>query len=120
MIGCSCLAQSNIHFLDKSEGLSQGTVTSIVEDNFGYLWIGTLNGLNRYNGTEMRNFYHDEHDSVSIPKNNIKALCIDDQNNLWIGTYGKGLQRRDLNTGKVKNFIDDPAFPKIETIKIYT
>uniref|UniRef100_E6XQN7 Diguanylate cyclase/phosphodiesterase with PAS/PAC sensor(S) n=1 Tax=Shewanella putrefaciens (strain 200) TaxID=399804 RepID=E6XQN7_SHEP2 len=71
------------------QGLSQSTVTSIVQDKDGYIWIGTLNGLNRFDGKEFKHFYAD--DSASgLPSSFIRSLLITNENELLIGT-DKGL-----------------------------
>ncbi|WP_428637134.1 two-component regulator propeller domain-containing protein, partial [Shewanella sp.] len=49
----------NGHIYSVPEGLSQSTVTSIVEDDNGYVWIGTLNGLNRFDGHEFKHYLAD-------------------------------------------------------------
>ncbi len=72
-------------------GLSQNTVSAIVQDNFGFIWLGTQNGLNRYDGYQFEAFYYDESDSTSISNNQIKALFVDSKGRLWIGTEGGGL-----------------------------
>ncbi|WP_428617305.1 two-component regulator propeller domain-containing protein, partial [Shewanella sp.] len=58
------------------EGLSQSTVTSIVEDEQGYIWIGTLNGLNRFDGTNFTHYFAQGNDS-SLPSSFIRSLFVD-------------------------------------------
>ncbi|WP_258406089.1 EAL domain-containing protein [Shewanella aegiceratis] len=71
------------------EGLSQSTVTSIVEDEHGYIWIGTLNGLNRFDGTQFKQYFAEGVDG-SLPSSFIRSLYIDDSSRLLVGT-DKGL-----------------------------
>ena len=71
-----------------SEGLSQGTVTSIIEDEDGYIWIGTINGLNRFDGLHFKHFYADE--NSGLPSSFIRNLTIDKLGRIIIGT-DKGL-----------------------------
>ncbi|MDZ7741753.1 MAG: two-component regulator propeller domain-containing protein [Bacteroidota bacterium] len=68
------------------EGLSKNNISSLYQDRFGYLWIGTSDGLNRYNGKSFKNYYHDPDDSTSILSNNIMCFAEDNHNKLWIGT----------------------------------
>ncbi|MGN1210454.1 MAG: two-component regulator propeller domain-containing protein, partial [Candidatus Cryptobacteroides sp.] len=72
--------------------LSQYDVSDIVQDDFGYLWIGTYDGLNRYNGVENRIYRVDPDDESSISSNRIKALCFDSLSSvLYVGTNGGGI-----------------------------
>ncbi|WP_282110476.1 EAL domain-containing protein [Shewanella algicola] len=72
-----------------ADGLSQDTVTAIVEDKEGYVWIGTINGLNRFDGNEFKQFYAGD-DGKSLPSSFIRNLLIDDNGTLLVGT-DKGL-----------------------------
>lgn len=67
------------------QGLSQSTVTSIVQDHDGYIWIGTFNGLNRFDGKSFKHFYANDAKN-SLPSSFIRSLLIDDQGVLYIGT----------------------------------
>ncbi|WP_372943189.1 two-component regulator propeller domain-containing protein, partial [Shewanella sp.] len=72
-----------------ADGLSQDTVTAIVEDKEGYVWVGTINGLNRFDGNEFKQFYAGD-DGKSLPSSFIRNLLIDDNGTLLVGT-DKGL-----------------------------
>ncbi|MCG9737227.1 EAL domain-containing protein [Shewanella insulae] len=71
------------------EGLSQSTVTSIVEDHQGYIWIGTLNGLNRFDGNHFKHFFAEGH-AKALPSSFIRSLYLDESGRLYVGT-DKGL-----------------------------
>ncbi|MBN1415895.1 MAG: response regulator [Bacteroidales bacterium] len=73
------------HF-STNEGLSNGYVTSILQDNRGFVWIGTLNGLNRFDGLSFKNYLFDSRDSTSISSTAITSLIEDSLHNLWIMT----------------------------------
>ena len=73
------------HFTTE-QGLSHHQVTSTIEDIKGFIWIGTENGLNRYDGYSYKPFFHVVNDSTTISSNRIKALFEDSQGNLYIGT----------------------------------
>ncbi|MGQ1788091.1 hybrid sensor histidine kinase/response regulator transcription factor [Saccharicrinis sp. GN24d3] len=68
------------------QGFFQNTISAIVSDKLGYLWIATPNGLVRYDGYSFEYFYHDSRNSASIPGNKIKNLLNDSEGKLWIGT----------------------------------
>jgi len=76
-------------------GLSHGNVTCIIQDKMGFLWFGTQNGLNRYDGYHFTIFRNDPKDPTSLSNNHIKALELDSDGNLWIGTWGGGLNKFD-------------------------
>ncbi|AUD60903.1 diguanylate cyclase [Shewanella sp. Pdp11] len=67
------------------QGLSQSTVTSIVQDHDGYLWIGTFNGLNRFDGKNFKHFYANDA-RTGLPSSFIRSLLIDEQGVLYVGT----------------------------------
>ncbi|AOW20133.1 hybrid sensor histidine kinase/response regulator transcription factor [Urechidicola croceus] len=88
------LGQSQVVFkkIDQSSGLSNGRVTSIVKEVNGFVWIGTKNGLNRYDGLELK-IYTKKNSNLS--SNDISDLLIDNNNGIWITTLGGGLNFYD-------------------------
>lgn len=78
------------------DGLSDNTITSIVQDHKHYIWIGTQNGLNRFNGYEFINYKFDYSDTFSISNNTIDYLFEDSKNRLWVGTFN-GLNQYDYD-----------------------
>jgi signal transduction histidine kinase/ligand-binding sensor domain-containing protein len=106
-------ADQKIHFerLSVQDGLSHSTVRCIIQDKQGFLWFGTDDGLNRYDGYDFRVFKHDPEDPGSLSTNAIASLLEDTAGILWVGTYGGGLDRFDPRTGEFTHHRHDPAEP---------
>jgi signal transduction histidine kinase/ligand-binding sensor domain-containing protein/DNA-binding response OmpR family regulator len=86
--------------LSTVNGLSQSNVTCLLQDSTGFIWLGTQDGLNRYDGYQFTVFRYDPADSASIPNNYIKGLAEGEGGNLWVATWGGGLCRFDQSKGK--------------------
>jgi len=80
------------------EGLSQSAVTSIIQDRRGFIWVGTQDGLNRYDGYEFVVYRNNPEDSTSINDNWIRALYEDREGFIWVGTRDGGINRFDPHT----------------------
>ncbi|MCE5251328.1 histidine kinase [bacterium] len=80
------------------DGLSQSMVTSIIQDRKGFMWFGTMDGLNKYDGYTFTIFRHDKDNPRSLSNNFILWLYEDRSGIIWIGTYGGGLNRYDPST----------------------
>ena len=80
-------------------GLAQGGVMAILQDVQGFLWLGTEDGLDRYDGYELKHYTHDRNHPGSLPNSWVSALAEDSHGTLWIGTDGGGLVGRDPATG---------------------
>lgn len=89
--------------LSVDEGLSQNTIWCIMQDKSGKMWIGTGDGLNRYDGYSFTTYYHTPDDSLSIANNHIRSLCTDAEGNIWIGTL-VGLSRYNVRTNNFTNY----------------
>lgn len=93
----------NFENLTIENGLSQATAEAIIQDSKGYIWIGTNDGLNRYNGTDIKVFKYDDEVENSIISNYITALGEDKSGNLWVGT-DEGLSKISLADYSIKNY----------------
>lgn len=75
------------------DGLSQTTVRAMLQDDAGYVWLGTQEGLNRFDGYEFRVYRNDRSRADSLPGNHIKALERSRRGGFWVGTKAAGLAR---------------------------
>lgn len=91
--------------LSVEDGLSQNTVNCILKDHRDYLWIGTNDGLNRYNGYEFEPFRFQKEDSTSISNNKIYTLLEDGERRLWMGT-SRGLNVYDAGQKEFRRVAD--------------
>lgn len=90
--------------ISRGDGLSNASVSSIIEDRNGFLWFGTQGGLNRYDGLSFEIYEHVPFEPNSLPHNLVQTLYEDPREPvLWIGTY-HGLSRFDMRTGEFTNY----------------
>lgn len=87
------LSAQQIHFrhLTIDNGLSQNAVLTITQDSHGYMWFGTKDGLNRYDGYSFKIFQNDPGDTTTISSNFITATFADQKGRLWIGNLNGDL-----------------------------
>ena len=110
MLCAIALAQKqNLEFshLTSQDGLGSNTVSSILQDEKGFLWFGTYDGLSRYDGYKFHTFKTIQGDSTSISENKIRAMTEDASGNLWIGTWFNGLNKFDPKIEKFTRYLHD-------------
>lgn len=90
----------NLEQIGVNQGLSQGLILSLVEDRSGYIWVGTQDGLNRYDGTRFRVFQNQPGDSTSLAGNYIRKVLVDSKNRIWVvhPPFGIGLFNRETES----------------------
>lgn len=93
--------------ISMEDGLSQSFVYAIVQDRRGYLWFGTQEGLNRFDGHDFVVFAHDPNDPDSISDETIRTLLVDRSGALWVGTDAGGLSRYDADRRTFTNYRHD-------------
>lgn len=101
------MENNNINFqnINIEDGLSQSLAEYIYQDSFGYMWIGTNDGLNRYNGNEFKVYKNIKNDKNSISNNSISSIVEDNYKNLWVGT-DDGLNKINLITGEITRYLN--------------
>jgi hypothetical protein len=99
-------ARSNLRFdrISVEDGLSHSTVNAILQDSYGFMWFGTDDGLNRYDGYGFTVYKHNPDDPHSLSHNRVWSLYEDSSGGLWVGTYGGGLNRFHRDTGRFARY----------------
>ncbi|MBS1680872.1 MAG: hypothetical protein JST48_04095 [Bacteroidetes bacterium] len=95
--------QLTFYSITEQDGLSDNRVTCFLQDHNGVMWIGTQDGLNKFDGSVIKRFNNQKDDSASFVNNHITALGEDEQHHLWITTLG-GLSEYDPNLKKFNNY----------------
>lgn len=106
-ISLSQQAYLRFEHISLEQGLSQSEVNCICQDNEGFIWIGTLDGLNKYDGYDIKVYRKNTDIHNSISNNYIESIYQDNQNNLWIGTLGGGLNKYDKFNDEFISYIHD-------------
>jgi signal transduction histidine kinase/CheY-like chemotaxis protein/ligand-binding sensor domain-containing protein len=84
-------ANLKFHHLNPGNGLSESDVTCVLQDSRGFMWFGTQDGLNKYNGYDFTVYRNDQKNDSSIGVGLINDIIEDKEGNLWVGTTGGGL-----------------------------
>lgn len=99
--------QESGEFITTEDGLSQGLVFDIIQDDEGFLWFATLDGLNRYDGYTFKAFTNDPQDSESISANLVTKLFIDSSRRIWAITSTAGINIYNKHLGKFQRIYHD-------------
>jgi PAS domain S-box-containing protein len=94
------------------DGLSHNNVYALTQDSQGFMWIGTQNGLDKYDGYNFLSYYHDPSDSTTLISANFGKLFTDSKKRIWIGTYTGGVSCYIPEQNKIYHFINNPKNPK--------
>ncbi|MDO4160442.1 MAG: ATP-binding protein [Prevotellaceae bacterium] len=99
------MAETEFRVIDNRNGLCDNSVNCIRQDKNGFIWMGTWNGLCRYDGLLFHTYRHNSFDDSSIINNNVSVIEICDEG-LWAATYG-GLEYLSFSTGKFNRCMTD-------------
>lgn len=106
-IAVSAIDILRIHNITDREGLSQNTIRCMMQDSKGFMWMGTINGLNRYNGKEFMTIQPQAEFSTSLRDNRIRNITEDKNGHIWIHTFSNTFLCYDP---RLEKFIDyDPG-----------
>ncbi|WP_020526917.1 two-component regulator propeller domain-containing protein [Flexithrix dorotheae] len=98
--------------LNSQNGLSNNIVTCIFQDSEGFIWVGTENGLNKFDGYNFKVYRHDPTNPNSISDNKIRCIYEDKSGSLWIGTYGGGINILPKGYDDFKHIFHNPDDPE--------
>ena len=98
-------AAQSVRILSTNDGLPQSFISGLVQDSAGFIWIGTRNGLARYDGIECKVFQHNVHDTTTLASNVIIWINKDTQNHLWIEFESGEIDEMDPVNEKITHFI---------------
>lgn len=91
------------------EGLWHNNVYSVLQDHLGFMWFGTIDGLNRFDGYRFSVYRNDPANPASISNNHVVAIKEDWQGNLWLATRGGGLNKWDRQRNTFTQYQHRPA-----------
>jgi ligand-binding sensor domain-containing protein/signal transduction histidine kinase len=94
--------------LDENANVLAGP-SQVFQDHFGFIWIGSVDGLARYDGYHFKYYVHDLDDPQSLSSNQVTAVFEDHHGNLWVGTEGEGLDRFNRAQDTFTHFRHAPA-----------
>lgn len=111
--GTASSAGNRIRFehISIEQGLSQSSVLCMLQDSKGFLWFGTWDGLNKYDGYSFTVYKYDPEDPYSLGDNTVWSMVEDRAGVLWVGT-GRGLDKFDRETGRFVHYQNDPGDPR--------
>jgi len=99
-----------------SDKLSSGMITCICQDRYGFVWIGTEYGLNKFDGYSFTTYFHSRNDSTTITDNEISTLFVDREGRLWIGC-SRGLVRYDYEQDNFHRYnFPDGLTPRVNSL----
>ncbi|MBX9785362.1 MAG: helix-turn-helix domain-containing protein [Chitinophagaceae bacterium] len=113
VMGFTAFAQNQKTYesISIAQGLSQGMVYDILQDKEGFIWVGTKDGLNRYDGYTFKVFTNDPANTRSLSSNSINKLFEDNKGRIWAGTENEGLNIYDKKSGDFLRIKQSAANP---------
>jgi ligand-binding sensor domain-containing protein/signal transduction histidine kinase len=97
--------------LTSNDGLTQDNIVATLQDHRGFMWFATGGGLNRYDGNTFVAYQNNPDDPNTLSANDTQSLIEDDRGDLWIGTWGGGLDKFDPTTERFTHYRYNPDDP---------
>ena len=112
-INVELIAQQDffVESINTEQGLSQGSIYDILQDSDGFLWLGTKDGLNRYDGHNFKIFTNEVTDKWSISGNTINLLFEDSSGRIWAASENEGINIYDKTSGRFHHIFNNPNDP---------
>ena len=101
-----------LEHLTTEDGLPQATVMTALQDSQGFVWLGTEDGLVRYDGRELYRYARSRAEAGSLPGNYVWQVVEDADTNLWIALDGAGVAKWDRRTDRFTSYRHDEADPR--------
>src|SRR5665213_3657715 len=108
-----------VQSLTVDDGLPQGFITGIVQDQQGFIWLSTLDGLARYDGRNIKVWHHDAIDSNSIATNVVTGLYVDRENNLWLVHENYAVDIFNTETNLIRHISREASFNGLKFTDYY-
>jgi PAS domain S-box-containing protein len=107
LLGFTQISEIKFDQISIGEGLSENVVLSLAQDRRGFMWIGTQDGLNRYDGNQVKIFKNDPDDPQSLSNSYVSVIFTDQAGSLWVGT-ANGLNRFNPGSERFTRYLNDP------------
>ena len=106
--------QPIIELINSNNGLSHNTIRCMIQDKTGFVWFGSLNGLNRYDGVKIKSLKPERLNPASISSGKIKELHLDSYGHIWVRTYNDNMECYDPTTEKFLPLYDNKAYKSVK------
>ena len=110
---------STFKHINTVNNVELGEVNTISQDSKGFLWLGSNNGLHKYDGYELRSYQHERNNLNSLANNSVLKIIPDDNYNLWLATFGGGLNRLNLNNENFTRFKSTTDSSSLKTNRLW-
>jgi PAS domain S-box-containing protein len=122
-IACADVREFRFQRITGEHGLAQNTVSALLQDRDGYVWVATQGGLHRFDGQNYRLFEQASGDPASLPDNFVTSLAEGDPGTLWVGTNSAYVTQLDLASGRFRRLLppdfDHPGEPGKRVLALY-